>query len=63
VQLRPRYQCQFDFFVALHAFRAGDIEQSKTHMARCADNSKGIIEDGYYLADWEVMRNFPTPPF
>jgi tetratricopeptide (TPR) repeat protein len=63
VQLRPRYQCQFDFFVALHAFRTGDIEQFKTHMARCAGNSNGIVEDGYYLARWEVMRNFPIPPF
>lgn len=62
-KLRERYQCQFDFYVALHSFGSGDIEQFRDRMVHCASNSRGMLEEEYYIARWEVNRDFPGPAF
>ena len=61
--LRSRWQCQADFYIALHALREGDRDLFRVYMKRCAENPYGYHETEYYLAHWELAHNFPDPAF
>lgn len=61
--LLDRWQCQADFYIALRALREGDRGLFTGRMIRCAQSPYGLLEPEYYLALWEVQRQFPDPAF
>ncbi len=58
-----RWRSQADFYLALRAYREGDKKTFQSGMTRCGQSQKGFIENEYFLAKWEVERNFPEPAF
>jgi hypothetical protein len=61
--LRARYQCQASFFIGLNALRGGDRATFIARMRDAASNPQALLECEYFLARWEVQRNFPEPAF
>lgn len=61
--LRARFQCQADFFIGLRAYIKSDKRTFQEAMIRCSENYYGDLHHEYYLAHWEVKRNFPEPAF
>lgn len=58
-----RWQCQAEFYLAVHALHHDDRDTFGQHCARCAESRYGRLEHEYYLARWEIERNLPFPAF
>lgn len=61
--LRIRTQSEIDFYIGLRSYRENNYEQFRIRMKASANPTSVIFEDVHFLARWEVMRNFPIPPF
>ncbi len=61
--LRARQVCQADFYIALKALLDGNPTGFKAGMIRCTESPYKILEHEYYIARWEVRRDFPNPAF
>lgn len=59
--LRTRQQCAADFYLGLRALRQDNWPEFQTRMQSCASSTHGELEHEYYLARWEVARDFPKP--
>lgn len=57
--LLERHLCQYHFYRAVIAYEQGDIPAFERFMRAGARRSHGILEDQYYLANWEVAEGFP----
>ncbi len=62
-RLKGRFQCQADFFIGLRAYIKNDKAAFAQAMLRCSENPNGDLHHEFYLAHWEVERNFPEPAF
>lgn len=61
--LRTRRRCAVDFHVALRALIQSQKLEFEESMRNCAASTYGELEPEFYLAKWEVDRQFPNPPF
>src|SRR5262249_44232559 len=53
VNLKIRWHCQADFYIALRALREGNRQIFIDRMTQSAESTRGELEDEYYFAKWE----------
>ena len=62
-ELRERRRCELEFYIGISNLKQGDFISFKKHMTNSYNSEYGFLQPHFYLARWEIQKNFPAKPF